>query len=339
MSATNGIVNLQDLPSDKICIRLPSDIQRDMVRTALKFSKNRYRLAKEIDVKEANLRDLELSRFKSITLSIIIKLSKFLVNQGYSEYSLEKLEGKIDLIKAKFVGIPIIKPKFPIDFNCKKGFQIVSAILFDGGITANFIPIYVNLEEKLIDKFVANIKKVIGDFEITGNVKKKNNSENVYRITLPKVIGYILSYGLKVPIGNKTMRDPSIPRFVVNGNKKFQKAFLQQAFDDEGTVVLGIKDGSGRAVRFSQSNSEKIPPVRLTQLKRMLIRLNVIALGPYFVSMYIDKEGNKSFSYSIQLSNFDSIKCFAKNVNFSLKRQRIKLKKVLNSYKSIFYES
>jgi hypothetical protein len=50
----------------------------------------------------------------------------------------------LNQIKTK-VGFGIKNPKFPINFNCKKCAQIISAF-FDGGIRRNLRPFYVNFE-------------------------------------------------------------------------------------------------------------------------------------------------------------------------------------------------
>lgn len=331
MTSKNGIVHLQDLPEDKICISLPSKIQKEMITTALKFAKNRRQLALKINVNPGNIHDFELSRFESISLSFIKKLSEFLYSKGYNKYSLQNLEKQLKLIKAKFVGVSIIRPKFPINFNSEEGSQIISSIFFDGGITAKCLPIYVNSEEILVDKFLQNIHRVIGKFEISGNIKKKDYFENVFRITLPKAIGLILVDGLNIPAGDKTFNNPSIPEFILK-NSHFYKCFLQQAFDDEGNVVLSKEDGSGRAIRLYQSNYENNPSKRLLQLKKLIENFKINVSGPCFSKKYKTASGNFTYHWYIQITNQTDIKNFAEKINFSLNIKKQKLHKLIHSY-------
>jgi len=94
MPADNGIVNLWDLPENEVCVKFSSRIQKLMIKRALEKTKGRYFLAKEINVKPCTIYDFEKSRFGSVTLSFVKRLSDFLVKNGYKEFSLSSYKRK-----------------------------------------------------------------------------------------------------------------------------------------------------------------------------------------------------------------------------------------------------
>lgn len=327
MSAKDGIVHLWDLPEDKVCIKLPDSLQKLIVKKALQITKGRYNLANKIGVKPINIYDLEKYRFQSITLSVVKKLSNFFVKNEMREFSLKNLETKLELIKAKFVSNAIFHPKFPMNFNCEEGVRLIAGIFFDGGITSGNYPFYTNNEGYLIKKMIESVKAVTGDMQYN----RRNIHTNTKQIDLPKIFGYILTFGLGIPKGKKVFTNPSIPEFIIK-NPKLHKSFLQQAFDDEGSLKNGK---SGKCVELNQyTNSNKEPPKRLLQLKKMIEKFGVFVNGPFNSSKaHVAKDGTKTYGWSIQISNQQNIYHFAEKINFTLERKRKKLEKLLNSYK------
>jgi hypothetical protein len=327
MSANDGIVNLWDLPENEVCVKFSSRLQKLMIKKALEKTKGRYFLAKEINVEPCTIYDFEKSRFGSVTLSFVKRLSDFLVKNGYKEFSLSNLQKKVKLIKSKFVGNPIINPKFPMNFNNEYGAKIIAGILGDGGLSQNLYPFYVNKENCLIQKFVYNVQRIVGNTRYN----KKNREDGVNMISFPNILGYILAYGLGMEKGRKVLVDPSIPPFILN-NPNLYSAFLQQVFDDEGSLNNGK---SGKCVELLQYNSREEPPIRVLQIKKMLEELEIIVNGPFGPTEKRETTlGYTSYGWSIQISNQSNIRNFFEKVNFSLKYKRKRLKNLLSSYKT-----
>lgn len=327
MSEQDGIVHLRDLPEDEICIKLPNAIQKRMVFDALKIVAGRYNLARLLEVEPVNIYDFENCRFSSITLKFVHSLSQFLVTNGLGEYSLENLENKIELIKSKFVGNPIYNPKFPINFNNEDGAQIISCILYDGGISSGLYPFYTNKEEILVDRFIASTCSVLG--QVT--CRKYLANDNTFEAWLPRFIGFMLVNCLGIKHGKKTIENPHIPEFILK-NKDCYLPFIQQAFDDEGSVNQGK---SGRSIQLNQYSSDNnTPPIRLVQLKNMLEVLDIRVNGPFGPTREcIAKNGTKTYGWMIQISNQTNIRNFAEKINFTLERKQKKLEELLSSYK------
>jgi hypothetical protein len=326
MPADNGIVNLWDLPENEVCVKFSRRIQKLMIKKALEKTKGRYFLAKEINVEPCTIYDFEKSRFGSVTLSFVKRLSDFLVKNGYEEFSLSNLQKKLKLIKSKFVGNPIINPKFPMNFNNEYGAKIVAGILGDGGLSQKLYPFYANKESCLIQKFIYNVRKIVGKIKYT-----KGEKDDATTVFFPNIVGYILAYGLGMEKGRKVLVDPSIPPFILN-NPNLYSAFLQQVFDDEGCVKNGQ---SGKCVELTQYSSKEEPPKRLLQIKKMLEELGIIVNGPFGPTEKREtKLGYTSYGWWIQISNQSNIRNFFEKVNFSLKYKRKRLENLLSSYKT-----
>lgn len=206
-------------------------------------------------------------------------------------------------------GYSIFNPKFPMDFNSVEGAKIVSSILFDGGIKKTLHPFYTNKDESLIKNFNVTIEKVIGKIKF-----RENKNSNACQVTYPNIVGLILTALGLVP-GKKVFTNPSIPDFILYGSKEIQSAFLQQAFDDEGTV-------SKTAIQLSQVHSKVEPPLRLSQIKLLIEDLGIRVSGPYGPYKYEAKSGDSKYAWYIQITNRTDIREFTKKINFSSERKR-----------------
>lgn len=322
----DGIVHLWDLPKTSVCVKLPNEMQKSMADTALRIARNSYKkLADILNINYITVYDFKDSRFKSITLDFILKLSGFLERNGFNEFSLENIETKIELIKTKWIGKAIYHPKFPMNFINENGARIIAAILFDGGVTSNCRPFYTNNEECLIDQILNDIKSITGNIEF---YKRKDN--NTFDIEFPKIFGLILINGLGIIPGAKVFNNPTIPRFILK-NHKLHKSFLNHAFDDEGNVNTNF---GGRSISLTQYHTKREPPIRLLQLKGLIEKFHIPANGPHGPHKeYNAKKGYTSYCWSIEISNQPDIRRFAEEINFSLERKRMKLQQLLDSYK------
>jgi len=328
MSAKNGIVRLEDLPTKSVCVKFPDNLQKSMIKTAVNIVKGRYNLARKLSVEPTTIYDFEKCRFKSVELSFVKKLSDFLVKNNFEEFSLEYLETKLTSIKTKWIGKNIFRPKFPMNFNNVEGARLISGILFDGGLSSDLRPFYTNNEEFLIDNLITSVKEIVGNIEFN---KRKNR--NNLQVDFPKILGLIFINGLGILPGSKLFNNPSLPQFILN-NPKLYSTFLQQAFDDEATVNVGLPNGGSKAIQLQQYNSQNGIPVRLTQLKRMIERFEINLSGPYGpTQIYNTKKGYTSYGFMIQITNQPDIRKFSETIGFSLPRKQQELELLLNSYK------
>jgi hypothetical protein len=325
MSRKIGVVHLWDLPEDKIFVKLPSHIQKAMVEKSLEFFKNEYDFAKELGSNQATINDFKNSRLKSTNLKLVKKMSLFLCKKELREFGLENLERQLELIKGQ-TGFGIENPKFPMNFNSKEGSQIISAFFFDGGIREDKRPFYVNNEKCMIDRTISNLNLVVGNVGYTEHI----NRGTIF-VDFSHIFGIILSDGLEMSVGKRVFTNPQIPEFIINGSKEVKRMFLQQAFDDEGTIKMGLK-GRGKRVKLTQNNCKDEPALRLNQIKEILENFGVRVTGPFHEDIINNKRGYTSYRWAIEITNQTDISMFAKEVNFGLDAKKQKLQELLNSY-------
>lgn len=322
MSQKNGVVHLWELPEDKICIKLHNNLQRKMIEKAISLVPSYKDLANKINVNRSTLFDFRNSRFSTTSLAFVKRLSDFLVSNGMSEFSIDNLESKLELIKCKGYSNAIYKPKFPLNFNNKVGAELISAMLFDGGIASDCHPFYTNEEKELIKKISNCAQELLGDIKFS-----RKNSHKVPEIAFPKILGYILIFGLSMNKGKKVFTDPEIPKFVLDSNFEIKRGFLQQAFDDEGTVNVKCKK---ICLPQNTTNPNK-PPIRLIQLKNLLEEFGILVNGPYFSYKKIRKSYT-SYSWVIEITGQSEIRSFREKINFYLERKTRKLNELIDSY-------
>lgn len=329
MSVKNGIVHLWDLPEDKVFVKLPKEVQKEMIIKALEFVKNEDELADILNTDQATVNEFKWSKHQSVNLKFLKRLCAFLCEKGLTKISLKNLEKQVELIKIK-VGFGIKNPKFPLNFNCIEGSRVVSGFFFDGGIRKRLAPFYVNNEKYLINRMINGLRKVVGDIRYLQYIQHK--TIDTFFVDFSPILGIILNKGLDMPAGKKVFTNPSIPEFILNGNREIKKTFLQQAFDDEGTVNLGQGRGRGKRIQLSQNHLRDEPPRRLTQLKELTEIFNISVTGPFKESRLENKRGYISYRYAIEITNQSDLTKFAKEINFSLETKKQKLQNLLNSY-------
>lgn len=330
--SSSGIVHVWELPQHSVGLKLPDDLQSSMVENALGLSRNGAQgLAEIVGFKEATINDFRRSRFETTTLSFITRLCDFLEDKGHEEFSMRNLERKIERIKSKWVGKSILSPKFPMDFNSEAGARVVAGILFDGGITSAGYPFYSNNEESLIQRMIRSVEEVVGAIEC--NTRLTTTQSKTVVLDFPKILGEILVSGLGMVPGHKVLENPPIPEFILSAQRHVKRAFLRQAFDDDGSVGLGSRRGSGRSINLFQYHSKREPPTRLLQLKELIEGFDVPVNGPYGpTATHRAKRGYTSYGWVVQISNQRDIRAFAERIGFSLPRKTRALEELLNSY-------
>lgn len=151
---------------------------------------------------------------------------------------------------------------------------------------------------------IANIGSIVGKIFC-----RKRKDGDTYMCEFPKILGLILIYGLNMKVGKKTLKNPSIPQFIKN-NKELHLSFLQQAFDDEGSLNLGK---SGKCIEFQQYSSLMLPPKRLIELKSIIESFGIPANGPHGPTrINLSKNNQVTYGWSIQISNQSDIRAFCR---------------------------
>jgi hypothetical protein len=246
-------------------------------------------------------------------------------------------------------GKSVINPVIPFNFNTEKGATIISAIFHDGGLvnpanpTVGYCFHYRNYNRGLLDYIVQTAKIVFGNM----NIKyQKNNTFVVF----PKIVGFILIKGLGLEPGHKNEINPHIPEFIFNSDENIKCKFLQQAFDDDGSVEKWNKRGSGKqitlvaSIDMSKYNQELRDKIRITHDdkfasniikadRRLLNDIGIVVHGPRVKREYITSKGKIRHTWKILISDKRNIEVFYNKVGFKLSYKQERLKNMLGSYK------
>jgi hypothetical protein len=333
-----GIVHLENLP-DNIRLDLEDSLKKDIIYAIKKETRYLFEFSEKIKEpihyakqgKYISRNAYILKNFingSCISLRLLKKLSFFFVSKGYKNFDLRNIEKNIKLIKAGKNGTPVFKPTFPINFNSEDGGKFISAILCDGGIDINHISSYRNENIELRRIVAEAAKNIFGIFYIDTSKSQ---------IKFPTIISKIL-ISIGMSFGKKTINNVGIPNFILKiENEYIIKKFLQQAFDDEGSVTGKTNRAKHIALELSvdvinfSSSNETVPQLLLDIIK-LLKRLKIQNSGPYFSREHICKDGRIKHSWSIYIGNIDNLRCFLEKVNFS---SSAKSKKLEDSIKEI----
>jgi len=340
-------IHLWNLPEDFVYLDLEKNLKEELFSSAKKYAGTWINLGKALELKiseKGKCKALECVRDgKKFKLKILNKLVNFL--NRYGEIDKNEIERNVLVLATKCRGKSknklancIINPKLPFEFNNIDTATIISALLCDGGIDSHFHPHYRNeeviLRKKAYDAFV----EVFGEFD--GQCNDFLKKEQIY---FPKVVGIILVKVLGLGYGRKTEYNPSIPSFIINSPKEMQSAFLQQAFDDEGSVHF-----NKRAIQFKLANflPEKInlkeienpnlkynlefAPNLIKDVIFLLRKFNIKTTKLRCCEIYQIKTGRFGTKWQFEICKREDLSKFRENIGFFLPRKMNKVNKILD---------
>jgi len=235
--------------------------------------------------------------------------------------------------------------KFPIDLDRKESAILIGAFMSDGNNNANH-PFYCNkgcLKDKILNAVQTMLPRI--PWEIRN--EKHLRFHPVVSRTLLK---------LGVPIGDKILLNPKIPKFIYR-NKIYKKEYLTQVFDDEGHAATRasrkIVMGRNVAVKNLPKNFvsiltykktrylkeipleikkiiDKQPPNLLKGEQELLIEFGIkSSMRLRCITKYLDRV---SASWVIEISGKKNIEKFNNKIGFSHPDKIKKMKKYLEGY-------
>ncbi len=323
----NGNVYLQDLKEDKsISVKINKKFKKYLKDSIKLKYKTLYQFQKK-----SNMDTIYNFFFYNprIKLPTIIKLIKTF------NLNLKELEKNIIWIGTK-TGYGIRNPKFPFNFQTKEGYRFIASILGDGSLKKDIIVEYNNQKFLLINKVRESAIKIFGKID---GITKRINEDKVIRLAFPKIIGkIILKLGLKP--GRKTIINPNIPNFILNGSKENKIEFLKQISDDEGSPQINIPYSYSIRFSFAVQNKIRSPKVKsnLTiDLHKLVNSLNYNTTKVYSTKSYEctgkNKGINRGYMWAFDIQGKEHITRFYNEVGFRVKSRQIKLLKGIKSIK------
>jgi len=327
---SSGIINIWNLPQEKIFVKLNKNTRRVLVSKLLR----RYKTLAEIS-RRTGLSYSITKKFKYGTRSISLQaLNKIIITLGKPQLK-DLINKNIEKLLSKTGGKGISQPKTLFNFNSIEGAIFLSAIFHDGGINKDMQPFYANFDEKMRTKIKNVSEQIFGKAEFYEN--KKDNPF----VRFPKIIGIILVYGLGMKPGYKVYNNPAVPEFILSSDLSIKKAFIKQAFDDEGSI-------SRNEIYFSLATDvTNIPKEVRSRIKKFKLLkfasrifladkaiLENIGIKPTF-SVYETKvKKNKEIRHYWQMCITTKLNLllFANNVGFTINYKKEKLKKLAKKY-------
>lgn len=363
-----SIIHLEDIELRKIgkyenCyVKLEPDKKEKLFSVSINLlsKKSLSSLARLLDIPLHKLSDSK--NRNPIPISVLRKLSNFLVLNNYSKFSLRNLEKSVEYIKGTGQAIKIMKPKFPFDFQTNAGVRIISKLFHDGGIGKSREPHYHNQNLELIEEFCSDIRNVFGNIQI--KVQNKTEKTRKYTVELPRLIGDILEK-TGCFLGTKVENEVSPPEWLLGLKEEKICHFLRSAMDDEGSVsIRGIALGLAFEINSKLPEEMKNLLIKLSQHerttllreylkrneslkenctsqillfdKKLLTKIGIKVFGPYLSNCYLDKKNEKIRTFfNILLTGKSNLGNFGKIIGFKLKYKKEKLTLYLNKTRNV----
>tara|TARA_Y100000310_G_scaffold186143_2_gene186220 strand:+ start:28835 stop:29878 length:1044 start_codon:yes stop_codon:yes gene_type:complete len=316
-SFETGIINLEDLAKnqhyryqDIFYIEFHPEFKKELYSKIKEVAKTIRNLSKETGISFTRLWD-QLTRVP-ISIEVLNKVSKYLVDKGHIKYSLKNIEKKIFYIKSSgSKSQKIYSPNLPIILKTKEGMRFIAHLYHDGGIGQyNRQPNYTNQSLDEIKGFLKDAQKLFGSFDRKITMwTNPRSKKNYYRISLPTIIGQILIRIGYTP-GDKTKNNSPIFAFLENiEDKNLMSEYLTKAFNDDGFVRK-------RSIGLGQASliKEKEMPSRVLLLDKLFLeKLNIKVRGPQLVQKYQNRHGLVT-KYDIQIYSKKNIQQFYEQI-------------------------
>jgi len=308
-------VRLINLPQNEIYVKISETIKSRLSQLRKKKFKNMKKLADVVNEHENALINFFWYR-RAHPLRVFIKLVNY--------FKIEDYEKEIKWIGGKTKGCGITNPKLPFNFSTREGGMFIAAILGDGSFLKNL-----EVEYRNYCPLMLNILKNTSN-KLFGKVKLVREDET--SIMFPVIIGKILRI-LKLRPGRKTVTNPSIPKFIMNGSKECQIGFLQQITDDEASPQ--IKPPYSYSIRYEFAleipkekfkESEKYVPNLLLDLYKIFRNRGYSLTNIYGGRVYKGKKKPRyCVSWVFDIQGKKSLEKFAKEINLRIPKRKKKL--------------
>jgi transcriptional regulator with XRE-family HTH domain len=325
-------------------VKIKPELQVEIVKLAIKKAASQEKVAKVINVKQATISKWLLLQ-RDIFISNLVKLCNFV---GYPFDKVERNVIKISGLKY---------PNLPFNLTSPEAIKIRAAFLSDGHIPRKItgVPHYKSDAIEAHRNLILWCKKVFGNFGV--KIKFIKN-DHVFVTKFPSIIGDALELS-GIPRGDKAFINPFVPGDIILGVSDLKKYYLQQVFDDEGSV--SIEKRAGGKVILSRSNiigknndlkrrytsNRRLNPGFLKKCRKeinnlicgesLLLNLLGIETKLYTNGVWKNKKGTVSAQWRLEISTKKDLENFQKNVGFTLNDKKRKLKRLINGVRYSFH--
>lgn len=326
-------------------VKIKPELQVKIVRLATRKANSQEKVARIINVRQATISKWLLLK-RNIFICNLIKLCNFV------DYPLAKIERNI----IKISGLEY--PNLPFNLTSPEAIKIRAAFLSDGHVPQKITSAlgYKSNAIEANSNLILRCKKVFGNFKTE---IKFIQEEHVFETKFPSVIGDSLALS-GISRGDKSLINPCVPIDIILGAPELKKYYLQQVFDDEGSV--SIEKRAGGKVILSRSNivgknndlkrrytsNRRLNPGFLKKCRKeinnlicgesLLLNLLGIETKLYTNGVWKNKKGTVSAQWRLEISTKKDLENFQKNVGFTLDDKKRKLKRLINGVRYSFHD-
>jgi len=212
---------------------------------------------------------------------------------------------------------------------------IVADITGDGHLGRGLVQFIAKNKYEAI-RFKNEIKKL---FSLEGKIRRSPSNKNVWECLIGNnALAKILRLS-GAPFGEKVMNKFYVPIWILNGNEKIKKRYLQRLFDCEGTVFFQNKKRIRIKIKLNKSlKLIKNHRIFLNQIKTILSEFDIKTTKPTMAGFTKRKDNITTFGLEFEFygtkKNLLSVINFQKRINFENKIKREKLNKYINVLKN-----
>jgi hypothetical protein len=279
---------------------LRRDYKKKLLTKAIQKAGSQSKLATLIK------KHLNYPKIKQSTVSLLLKKDTLRLDLVY--FLLDYLKIKFDcceIIAIKGFGTSkaINRPKLKITLGPELA-QILANLYCDGSIEKNncYVSTYMNGNLDLIQRFKQNFTSCFGNYEF---YERKTNVNNV---RIPCFIGKVLYQ--KFNLG-----EDNVPDQIINSDKKIKSAYLQAAFDDEGSIH---KDHGQIRIKMK-------PKFYIGDIQKMIREFGINTSS---VIEEIDKRNGRKYYYFL-ISGRNNLREFNEKIGFLHPNKKKRLEKRL----------
>jgi len=303
------ILHVWDLPEKLVRVKLKKEIREDLFKKLLK-SRTIKSLSKELKCKFSfKISQEPIRMYKTGDLFIPLWfLNRSLNLIRYNKNILEK-----NVIEFRGLrGTSIKEPNFPWKED-ERIIRTISHLIADGcggspvGKTGK--PNYTNTNIELVKEFESDLSFFGAvPYYTSSKIRTEKHRKEIYRVTFPKIISYILSDTYSINFLSEKAR---LPSKIYKLSKPLIYQFIRAFGDDEGSV-------KGTQINFYSANKDLLNDI----IKLIRERLNEIKTTTDIRINNIKKDGRICYYFAIKAQDLEN---YLKHISFThpLKRRKL----------------
>ncbi len=317
----DGIIYLKDIPEEYA--QLKDELLYEMVDSAVKICGSFSKASNKLNISFGKLLKFhsDKGRRRNIIIYDLVKLSNFLSEKGFNQYSLENLEKNILYLGRNGL---IKYPIFPIDFKTIEGAIFIGDIITDGYLGSDLYCGYANSDTSQLFYNLKSLHKLITnrDMEDRSLIKYHiyKTDKNASCIRYPKSIGKIINK-IGVTMGKRVYKNPSLPEFLFNVDKKIFFKFFERVIVNEGRVLA-----TRIIITHSVANKNLGISNFIKNYKEILSKFGCKTGEPYISSTYNIKNGEEHISWGLWITG-RSLDIIKENCNLNMHYKQKELDK------------